>query len=199
MIRLLLAVFLVMIPLAAFAQAPAATEVLLQEALKATDESTGKKPESPMESTLWIFFVGTGLIAIAGFVLTQWKARQNLILGNDMQVVHSLNLSPKQRLVIVEFEGTRLLLAVSDSGIALLKTLDEEPKEPEPQSKSDLWLAALRGTAQTNPSPKDSPQATEHSGLFAQMDARPAVKTNRESDSVLIGLKSLEAKSRATV
>ena len=170
---------------------------LLDQALATPAQEAAAPAQDPYSETMWIFFVGTGLIALAGFGITQWKARRHTFDDAPMHVVHSLNLSPKHRLVVVELDGKQLLLGVSDAGIHVLNANEaQQTQAPQAQEapKADLWLEALRQSKNLPVEPKTQ----EHSGLFAQVDARPQTRTNRESDSVLIGLKSLESKARAT-
>ena len=169
---------------------------LLNEALTTPAQEAAAPAQDPYTETMWIFFVGTGLIALAGFGITQWKARKHTFEDAPMHVVHSLNLSPKHRLVVVELDGKQLLLGVSDAGIHVLNAHEAQTTQTaEPTPKTDLWLEALRQSKNLPVEPKTQ----EHSGLFAQVDTRPQTRTNRESDSVLIGLKSLESKARASV
>lgn len=167
---------------------------LLNEALATPAQEAASPVQDPYSETMWIFFVGTGLIALAGFGITQWKARRLTFEDAPMHVVHSLNLSPKHRLVVVELDGKQLLLGVSDAGIHVLNAHEAQQTQAPQAPKADLWLEALRQSKNLPVEPKTQ----EHSGLFAQVDARPQTRTNRESDSVLIGLKSLESKARVS-
>lgn len=197
--RIVIIALLLLWPVLSMAETPTGTDALLQEALADSSPSTptARPTNTPYDDTLWIFFVGTGLIALAGYGVTRWRNRFTSVLDNDMQVIHSLHLGPKHKLVLVELDKTRILLGVSDAGVTLLKTFESEPNAPAQTTKADLWLEALRQSSPSAPvNPIAAPQ--DHSGLFARVDTKPGVKANRESDSVLIGLKSLEARIRTS-
>jgi|GEM_PF-81069 len=95
-----------------------------------------------------------------------------------LRVVESCALGPRKRLHVVEAGGERLLLAASESGVALLKHLPAEPhdeREEEVTSVvSRLWPAAralLQGGA------KMVPLALLVAGMLLAADASQAMAT----------------------
>ncbi|ANN78279.1 flagellar biosynthetic protein FliO [Bordetella flabilis] len=74
-----------------------------------------------------------GLIVVIGAILLcGWIARRAGLAGRAqggaLRVVHSLNVGPRQRIVLVEVENARLLVGVTPGQMNLLHTLP--PGEP---------------------------------------------------------------------
>lgn len=73
-------------------------------------------------------------LILGGFVAVAWFARRHLPgLGSQgaVKVVGSTAVGPRERVVLVEVEGTRLVLGVGGGNVRLLHTLPaEQPTEP---------------------------------------------------------------------
>ncbi|WP_448563753.1 flagellar biosynthetic protein FliO [Thalassotalea ganghwensis] len=63
-----------------------------------------------------------GVIIVSALLLKKFNLTSKSLSG--MKVIASLNLGPKERLVVVEVQKQQLLLGVSGQQITLLKTLD---------------------------------------------------------------------------
>ncbi len=189
---------------AAKAAAPSAADDLFQKAQGAPGKTdTVKSGEPSYSETSWILFVGAGAIALAGWGATQWKRRQNDFSGNAIEQINSLALGPKHRVSVIEVDGKRLLIGMTDGHMSVLTDLGRaEPKEDK--AAEVAWKEALTAararvfsdvTAE-QPRPVANP-VTENSGMFQTFDRKsPQPRQNRETDSVMIGLKALEQKSR---
>ena len=63
-----------------------------------------------------------GVIIVSALLLKKFNLTHKSLSG--MKVIASLNLGPKERLVVVEIQNQQLLLGVSGQQITLLKTLE---------------------------------------------------------------------------
>lgn len=166
--------------------------------------NTVKSGESPYSESGWILFVGAGVIALAGWGATQWKRRQNDFSGNAIEQINSLALGPKHRVSVIEVDGKRLLIGMTDGHMSVLTDLGRaEPKEDKVAEAA--WkdaLSAARSRVFTDAPAEPArpsvanPPLTENSGMFQSFDRSPQPRQNRETDSVMIGLKALEQKAR---
>lgn len=101
-------------------QAPKSTETYrLKEEVKA-GSSSGQSETSE---------VLMGLLAILGLIiLLAWFAKRlnlnGMSMGQAIKVQSMMSLGAKEKLVIVEVEGEKLLLGVTPHNITVLKTLD---------------------------------------------------------------------------
>lgn len=162
--------------------------------------TTAKSDADPYTSTSWIFFLGTGLIALGGWGITQWRKRQVGVDGDAIEHINSLAIGPKHRVSVIEVDGKRLLIGLSDGHITLLSDLGAA--NPQTEESGD-WREVLEATRSRvfsdAPAPEPRPPVTERSGTFERFEGRtPGVqpRKNRETDSVMIGLKALESKAR---
>ncbi len=189
---------------AAPATTPSAADELFKKSQVATEKSdTVKSADDPYSGSSWILFAGAGAIALMGWGATQWKRRQNDFSGNAIEQINSLTLGPKHRVSVIEVDGKRLLIGMTDGHMSVLTDLGRaEPKEDK--ASEIAWkeaLTAARARVFTDvtaevPRPVANP-VTENSGMFQGFDRKAAQpRQNRETDSVMIGLKALEQKVR---
>jgi hypothetical protein len=183
---------------------PSAADELFKKSQVATEKSdTVKSADDPYSGSSWILFAGAGAVALMGWGATQWKRRQNDFSGNAIEQINSLTLGPKHRVSVIEVDGKRLLIGLTDGHMSVLSDLGRaEPKEDK--ASEIAWKEALTAararvfadvTAET-PRPVANP-ITENSGMFQGFERKPAQpRQNRETDSVMIGLKALEQRAR---
>jgi len=78
--------------------------------------------------------------ALAYFLIKYGLARRPFSVGQNrrMRVVEQIAIGPKTMLSLVEVGGQYMLLAHSDSGIKLIKELDQLPAPVLQQSEVDL-------------------------------------------------------------
>lgn len=184
----------------AMPQSDAADALLAKAQDPAAPVATVKSADDSYAQSSWIFFFGTGLIALAGWGLTAWKKRQTSFDGNAIEHINSLALGPKHRVSVIEVDGKRLLIGLTDGHMSVLSDLGGAKSESAPEPAD--WREALesaRSRVFSEPVVETKTPVTEHSGMFDRFegrtpDTRP--RKNRETDSVMIGLKALEERAR---
>jgi flagellar protein FliO/FliZ len=90
-----------------------------------------------------------GLVVVVGAILAcAWLARRSGLLKNPrtnlLRLVGGLSLGPRQRIAVVEVEGTWLVVGLSPGQMTLLHTLPAAPDDvAAAASPNDLSPAAL--------------------------------------------------------
>ena len=173
--------------------------------------AAAKPAEAPYQNTMWIFFVGTGLIALAGWGITEWRKRQ--LLADDSLIEHlqTVSIGPKHQVALIEVDGRRMLLGLADGHMSLLdnpKRVATAPEVQEEMVETPGWYAAMQEALETNEAPRQAAKTQESvverylkdskSGVSSlpKEYASATLRSNRESDSVIVGLKALEARNR---
>lgn len=105
----------------------------LVEKLKAQEAASPRSPAPAWGNMIF------GLIAVLGLILGMaWVARRVRGhmpgLAGQLTIVESAALGPRERLCIVEVDGKRLLLGVTQQSITVLQTSDCENKKDEADS-----------------------------------------------------------------
>jgi flagellar biogenesis protein FliO len=144
--------------------------------------------EVPM-SSFWILFGGAGLIALGGWAYQKYRTGQTPNALVEMEHVRSMKLGTKHQLTIVEVEGRRLLLGLSDGHMQVLAELDAVPaarsstalgstalsQAASRQSDEDTWQAMLQEAIDSGPRPEG------HDGLFRRTDADRSSRSTRNT------------------
>jgi flagellar protein FliO/FliZ len=91
-----------------------------------------------------------GLVVVVGAILAcAWLARRSGLLKNPrtnlLRLVGGLSLGPRQRIAVVEVEGTWLVVGITAGQMTLLHSLPATPDDVAPagQSPDPLSPAAL--------------------------------------------------------
>lgn len=113
-------------------QAPKSTETYrLKEEVKADSSSSQSETSEVL----------MGLLAILGLIiLLAWFAKRlnlnGMSMGQAIKVQSMMSLGTKEKLVVVEVEGEKLLLGVTPHNITVLKALDATD-QTDPESVAD--------------------------------------------------------------
>ncbi len=108
----------------------------------------GVVANSPLPASSSLLGVAISLILVLGLVLVlAWLARRTRLLGvwqgGPMQVRATLALGHRERLVLVEVEGRRLLLGVTQEQIRMLLELDPHAPAPASEPAQDDFVSRL--------------------------------------------------------
>lgn len=95
--------------------------------------ASGQQPSPVLNSTNIMDTVG-GLIVVLGLLLgLAWLVKRYMaapgISKGRIQVVGGVSLGPRERAVIIEVEGERLLLGVAQGNVRMLHRLEYEASE----------------------------------------------------------------------
>tara|TARA_B100000900_G_C20061723_1_gene506227 strand:+ start:255 stop:533 length:279 start_codon:yes stop_codon:yes gene_type:complete len=80
-------------------------------------------PEFSFVKIVWSllsFLFVLGLLGLTLYLIKRYGSNLQNKSGKKVKLVESLNLSPKQRLILVEIEGENLLIGVSQNNMTLL-------------------------------------------------------------------------------
>jgi flagellar protein FliO/FliZ len=100
-------------------------------------------PGQAMEYVLGVITVMVAL-AVFAFALRRLQQRQAFGGGSLMRVCASLPLGGKERLLLVEADGERLLLGVSPGGVQLVRRLSPSGAASSPQEPvQGKWLSRV--------------------------------------------------------
>ena len=91
--------------------------------------------------------LGLGAVLVLIFGLAWMAKRLNLNVGGvttGMKVVASLNVGQKEKLLLVEVEGQRLLLGVTAGQVTLLRTMNEADAGESKGDFADKMQAMLK-------------------------------------------------------
>lgn len=79
-----------------------------------------------------VFVIALALVLIK-YVVPRMTARRSKIHGTDIEILDRIPLDPKKYLCLLEVEGRRLLIGVSDNHIGMVAELDStHAKDKEP-------------------------------------------------------------------
>ena len=86
---------------------------------------------APADNKLSLVSVALSLLAVLAviFIVAALLRRLNNswpVMQQDMRIIRSLPLGPRQKLVVVELQGRQLLLGVTEQNIRLLSTLTQQ-------------------------------------------------------------------------
>lgn len=119
-----------------------------------------------------ILFLGAGLVAAAGYVL---QRRRKLGVGGQAPIRHlqSVRLGARQQVTLVEIDGRRLLLGVSDKDIRLLGDLAASVEESAHLELQDVLAAVDDSVAapRRSTSPRVEPSIDLHAGERVELSA----------------------------
>lgn len=174
--------------------------------LLAEGAGTSKKPGAtePTESTpagdlpwssFWILFGGAAVVAVVGWGIPHFREGKFGEPTIECEHLHSMKLAPKHQLSMVEVEGRRLLLGLSEGEMRVLTELDAPARGPTKAPESTAaWDQVLREAVSTPPDTDQGPASGRRTptSLNARGGAATAkTSANRESDSVVCGLETL--------
>lgn len=84
---------------------------------------------SPMAEAFITLIFAVGAIAVIFFLLKKYSKKLSPKLASkDIEVISRSSLTPKSHLYIVEVEGQKLLLGVTENSVNLVKEISEKPK-----------------------------------------------------------------------
>lgn len=133
---------------------PAALWVALPGRVAGAEGAAGSLPpaldgaEVIGQVTLSLVVVVAALLAFA-WVLRRLNRIQARAGGVSLRVVGALSLGARERILVVEAEGTRLLVGVSPGGLRTLHVLGEAPAVPSEGRQEPVFsIEALTGQAQ---------------------------------------------------
>jgi len=120
------------------------------------------------------------LIGAMYFVLTRGRRLKLAGVSGPIRVLESKSLGGRERLVIVEVEGKRLLLSSSEKGTNLLSELDRGRPAAE-QLKAALAGKAVGAPPTASPGVAGSPPVSpvERPSYFKESPDKPAGKEDR--------------------
>jgi flagellar protein FliO/FliZ len=93
----------------------------------------------------------TGLLlvfALLGVLMwaARWMQKRNGFGRGGMRVLSSMALGGKERLMVVDVDGERLLIGVAPGGVQLIRALGEAGEAPGPGAAAPRsWLARTLG------------------------------------------------------
>lgn len=70
--------------------------------------------------SLLSFIFVLGLLGFTLYLIKRYGSNLQNKSGKKVKLVESLNLSPKQRLILIEIEGENLLIGISQNNMTLL-------------------------------------------------------------------------------
>ncbi len=129
--------FVALACLPALAHAPAA---LAAPGLR--PESVPRAPLAGDHAVEYLLGVVIVMLALGAFALVMRRLQGRMGAGRGaLKVTASLPLGGKERLMIVEAEGERLLVGVGGGGVQLVRRLRAAPAADAPAAPADTWLA----------------------------------------------------------
>lgn len=128
---------------------------------KGIDTSAANEKDSAPASIGWSSFVAPGLalLGLAGLALGLTRRRR--AAAGSIHVLEVASLGPKRSLVIADVLGDRLVLGVSEAGVAVLST------RPAPLEAAGAELEGV-----TIPAPTAPTRAVAPMGFFARLVGR---------------------------
>ena len=122
---------------------------------EAAPSATPSLPSSSMDAQQ-VGDYATGVLLVFGLLAVlalaaRWMQSRNAFGRGGMRVLSSIGLGGKERLMVVDVEGKRLLIGVAPGGVNLIHTLHEPVASADPApANGQNWLArTLSGGARS--------------------------------------------------